>query len=448
MFHLAIFGDKSKLAEEVKSIASSISYYTYDLEKIMDPIEPRPSSILCFANSEIPALEIAQCLRMNYPDISIFYLVFDKSDFDKKKLVKNGFTDAYLLPWEKADLIKSLRNESVFSIMPELRDYKPIKVADLSAGDILDFGMRIFLPRNNKLLPFSMEGEPISIEKMKKLHENNTNTLFVHKDDVSKFFDYTAKALKKTLKGSGMSETEKQEKLDRAVRDLLSDLYITDERENTFSKSQNLLKEVKEVIHLLMADTHSDFLSKINVMINQEDNFYLHLSNVSTYAGVFAIILGFEKPEDMALAGLLHDIGKINLPVEISQLEMKQMGPEALAAYKNHPLYSLDVIKLKKVVISDNVMKAITQHHENINGSGYPAGLQGLKISPEGRLLAIANTFDHLTSLRPGEASLSPTEAINIMIDNNSRDPGRVELDIDYLKKLRDFFMKSDSHAA
>ena len=118
------------------------------------------------------------------------------------------------------------------------------------------------------------------------------------------------------------------------------------------------------------------------------------------------------------------------------------MGPDALAAYKNHPKYTLDVVRLKKMVIPDRVAKAIVQHHENMNGTGYPAGLEGSRISIEGRLLAIANTFDHLTSLKSDKKNLSPREALQQMCDDNSKDPGRMVLDIEFLKKLKDFFIK------
>lgn len=443
MFQIAVLGGKpDQISADIKAVASGIAYYPYDAEKLMEPIEPNPDVILCFAGGELPALEIAQCLRMNYPESPVFFIATDRKDFDKKKLIKNGFSDAYLFPWEKADFLRSLKDEAVFSVLPELRNYKPIKVVDLQPGTVLDFGMRIYLPRNNKLLPFSNEGEPVSIEKMAKLNENNTNTLFVHKDDVDKFYKHTADTFKKLMKPNVMSETEKQEKLEKAVRELLSDMFIEDMRENTFTKSQGLLKEVKEIIHILIADENADLLKKIGQITNQEENFYLHLSNVSTYAGVFAIVLGLEKPEELALAGLLHDIGKINLPVEICDLDMSQMGPDALAAYKNHPKYTLDVVRLKKMVIPDRVSKAIVQHHENMNGTGYPAGLEGSRISIEGRLLAIANTFDHLTSLKSDKKSLSPREALLQMCDENSKDPGRMVLDIEFLKKLKVFFIK------
>ena len=443
MFQIAVFGGTPEsLPAEVKSLGSDIIYYAYDAEKILDMLEPTPGLILCYPSPEMPALEIAQSLRMNYPDLPVFFIASDKKDFDKKKLVKNGFSGAYLLPWEKADFLRSLKEEAVYSMQPELRDYKPIKVVDLHQGSVLDFGVRIFLPRNNKLLPFASAGDPISEEKYSKLTESNLNTLYVHKDDVQKFHQYTADVFKKLLRPNAMSETEKQEKLERSVRELISDMFIEDTRENTFSKSQTLLKEVKEIINILITDEHADLLKKINMIINQEENFYLHLSNVSTYAGLFSIIIGMEKPEELALAGLLHDIGKINLPPEIVNLEMSQMGKEALEAYKNHPKYSLDVARLKKIVLPDRVSKAILQHHEAMNGSGYPSGLEAARISKEGRLLAIANTFDHMTSLKPDEKTLTPREAIIKLHEVNSSDPGRMILDIEMLKKLKEFFIK------
>lgn len=443
MFQIAVYGaGPAQLSDDVKSLGSGIMYYEYDAEKMMDALEPTPNLILCYPSAEMPALEIAQTIRMNYPEMAVFFIASDKKDFDKKKLIKNGFTDAYLLPWEKADFLRSLKEEAVFSLQPELRDYKPIKVVDLHQGSVLDFGVRIFLPRNNKLLPFASAGDPISEEKYNKLNESNMNTLYVHKDDVQKFQQYTANVLKNTMKSGTMSETEKQEKLERSVRELISDMFIEDSRENTFGKSQSLLKEVKEIINILLNDEHSDTLKKINMIVNQEENFYLHLSNVSTYAGLFAIIIGMEKPDELALAGLLHDIGKINLPPEIVDLDKSQMGKDALEAYKNHPKYSLDVAKLKRIVLPDRVSKAILHHHEAMNGTGYPSGLEAQRISKEGRLLAIANEFDHMTSLKPDQKSLTPREALIKLHEVNAADPGRMILDIEMLKKLKEFFIK------
>lgn len=444
MLSVVIYGaQEDQIPTELKAVASSITCEPYDAEKIMEAIEPAPSIILCYPpNIEMSTLELAQTLRMNYPELPIFFIATDKKDFDKKHLIKNGFTQAYLLPWEKADFLRSLKEESIYSVVPELRNYQVIKIVDLTPGTILDFDTKVFLPRNNKLVPFSSEGDPVSEEKFAKLYENQLNTLFVHKDEIEKFRKYTAEMFRKLLRPSKISETEKQEKLERCVRDLISDMFIEDTQENTFGKSQSLLKEVKEIIKLLLSEDDTDISKKIGLLLNQEANFYLHLSNVSAFAGLFAIALGFEKPEDMALAGLLHDIGKINLPVDVADMEPRDMGPHALEAYKKHPNFSIDVARLKKIVLPDPVIKAILHHHEAINGTGYPSGLVGNRISKEGKLLAIANEFDHRTSLMPGQNAVSLRQALIDMHKENSIDPGRMVLDPEMLRKLKEFFIK------
>lgn len=444
MLSIVVFGaTPDQIPSELKALAKDIAYESYDSDKIMEAIEPAPSLILCYPTGlNMSTLELAQTLRMNYPELPIFFIASDKKDFDKKRLIKNGFTQAYLLPWEKADLLRSLHEESVYSVVPELRNYQVIKVVDLTPGTVLDFDLKVFLPRNNKLLPFSHEGDPVSEEKFAKLFEHQMNTLFIHKDEVEKFRKYTAETFRKLLRPNKISETEKQEKLEKCVRDLISDMFIEDTKENTFGNSQSLLKEVKEIIKVLLLDDDKDITKKVNQLLNQEGNFYLHLSNVSTYAGLFAIVLGFERPEEMALAGLLHDIGKINLPVDVADMDISQMGPHALEAYKKHPQYSIDVAKLKRIALPDPVMKAILHHHEAVNGTGYPSGIAGNRISKEGRLLAIANEFDHRTALHAGKNSVPLRQALLDMFQENSIDPGRMVFDTDMLRKLKDFFCK------
>lgn len=444
MLRIVVFGaTQDQVPTELQVIADSVVCEEYDLEKMMEPIEPSPSIILCYPpHNNMSTLEFAQTLRMNYPELPIFFIASEKKDFDKKKLIKNGFTQAYLLPWEKADFLKALREESVFSMVPELRDYQVIKVVDLTPGTILDFDLKLYLPRNNKLVQFSHEGDPVSEEKFSRLFDNQFNTLFVHKDEIEKFRRYTAETFKKLLRPNKMSETERQEKLENCVRDLISDMFIEDTKENTFGKSQSLLNEIKEIIKLLLTEDDTDLAKKVGLLVNQEGNFYLHLSNVSTFAGLFAIVLGFERPEDMALAGLLHDIGKINLPSDIADKEMEELGPHALEAYKKHPNYSIDVARMKRIALPDAVIRGILHHHEAVNGSGYPAGIMGSKLSKEGRLLAIANAFDHLTTLKPGENMISFRQVLIDLHKENSIDPSRMKLDPEMLKKLKDFFTK------
>lgn len=437
-FHITIFGaTREMIDQEIISLATSTEFVSYEDDAFMEPLDPVPSVIICFPPKDgLTILEVAQTVRMNFPKGNIVFVTFQKGDFDKKRLIKNGFSQAYLLPWEIKDLLGSMRNEAIYSSLPELRNYTPVKVLDFQPGTVLDFSVKAYLPLNNKLIPFSSEGMELTAEKLLKLEEYSLNTLFIPNEDIEKFREYTVQTLKKLMKPGGMSETERHAKLKHSVRELISDIFIEDNQENTFSKSQALLKEVKAIIHLLMDEKNADHLKKLNSFINQESNFYQHLSNVSAYAGLFALMLGYEKPEQMALAGMLHDIGKVNLPPEYANLTEQELSPTALKGYQNHAAFSIDVIRLKRIPLPDKVILGILEHHEAMNGTGYPVGLPGNRISYEGRLLAIANVFDKLTALNPGEKVYTPKEALEKMLEDNFRDPGRMVLDVEIIKEL------------
>jgi HD-GYP domain-containing protein (c-di-GMP phosphodiesterase class II) len=436
-FRIAIYGIEETLVHpEIKKISTEIQYLPYDVEQMLEPVPNPPDVILCYAPSDdlkLSALEIAQTLSSIYLKTPLYFISLDKKTFDKKRLIKNGFGQAFLLPWEKADLIRSMSDERVCSMLPELREYKAIKAADIRPDIVLDFSLKVYLPRSNKLLPFSQEGEPISEDKFHKLTESKTNTLFIQKDEVEKFRQYTTTVFKDL-----MSETDKQDKLESCIRELISDMFIEDVKENTFGASQTLLSEVKDIIKILIEDSHKNIVLKVENLIHQEQNFYLHLSNVSTYGGLFALVLELPNPQDVALAGLLHDIGKINLPPEYADLPEHDLSESAKEAYKKHPEFTIDILRLRRIALSQPVMNAILQHHEAVNGTGYPKGLEGPRISKEGKVLAIANEFDNLTSIRPGKLSLSPRAALELMINNNVHES--MKLDLDMLKKLKSVF--------
>ena len=81
--------------------------------------------------------------------------------------------------------------------------------------------------------------------------------------------------------------------------------------------------------------------------------------------------------------------------------------------YNAHPLRTVNMLKEKRMVVSEDVEKAIMQHHEKYNGKGFPKQLSGERISTDAQLLALADNFDYMTSQRPGQKRLSPQEALD-----------------------------------
>lgn len=137
----------------------------------------------------------------------------------------------------------------------------------------------------------------------------------------------------------------------------------------------------------------------------------LHSKRVSTLATKLAksIKLDDETVNRIEVAGILHDVGKIGIPDNILQ-KPGRLSDEEMAIVKNHPAFSAQIIKSTSL---KDIVSAVKAHHERWDGKGYPYGLKGEQIPLEARILALADTFDAMTSDRPYRKGLPINEALN-----------------------------------
>ncbi len=119
--------------------------------------------------------------------------------------------------------------------------------------------------------------------------------------------------------------------------------------------------------------------------------------------------LNRDKIASLALAALFHDLGKIFIDDKILRKPGKLTFDE-YESVKLHPENSANYVKkIKYIDVSDIVL----QHHERIDGSGYPLGLKDDKICIEAKIIAVADTFDAMTTDRPYRSAVTPKEAID-----------------------------------
>jgi HD-GYP domain-containing protein (c-di-GMP phosphodiesterase class II) len=136
------------------------------------------------------------------------------------------------------------------------------------------------------------------------------------------------------------------------------------------------------------------------------------------------------------------------LPAELQNLEYEKMTPEQKEIYKKHPEMSVNMIKSRKIVVPDIVTKAILQHHEHFDGTGYPNGIFGDRMCKEAQILAIADRFDYLTAIRPGSPTLSPIEAVGQLRELQLKDTSKTHYNPDLLKKLMELFPQAQPQTA
>jgi putative nucleotidyltransferase with HDIG domain len=130
-----------------------------------------------------------------------------------------------------------------------------------------------------------------------------------------------------------------------------------------------------------------------------------HQQRVSSLAVTIAqeMNLPCEKIEGIRFAGIIHDIGKIAAPAEI-MAKPRRLTQSEFQLVKDHPRVGYEMIK--DIAFPWPVAHIILQHHERLDGSGYPEGLVGDAILPEARILAVADVVDAVCSLRPYRPAL------------------------------------------
>ncbi len=161
-----------------------------------------------------------------------------------------------------------------------------------------------------------------------------------------------------------------------------------------------------------------------------------HAHRVMAFAVALAKRLKISKKriERLKVACLLHDIGKIAVDEKILYKKGKLTRKE-FAQIKRHPIWGADVAKL--FYFLRDIIPIMMSHHENYNGSGYPAGLKGDAIPLEARLLSVVDIYEALTADRPYRKGFSREEAIAIIREERGwkLDPKITDIFLEMVKK-------------
>lgn len=139
---------------------------------------------------------------------------------------------------------------------------------------------------------------------------------------------------------------------------------------------------------------------------------FQHSAAVAALSVAFGRVLDLPRNEikELAMGGLLHDVGKALLPGRLLNKPGK-LSDEEFSAVKEHVNHGANLLK-KTQGISEITFNAVVQHHERFDGSGYPNGLKGEQISLHGQMLAIVDVYDAITSLRVYHKGMPPAEAL------------------------------------
>jgi HD-GYP domain-containing protein (c-di-GMP phosphodiesterase class II) len=368
------------------------------------------------------ACEVGQLMGTQCPQTPCFFITDDKKELATSNLKKNGFRDIYFLPMDQQELEMAIGR----ALDPEAlkkRMYKSVRIMDIEPNSELSFDTYIYMPLNKKYIKYTKADQEFSSDKYEKLNAHKKGSIFLDQKEMDKFYEYTAEKLMDQAYGAGpASETERAEKLQESIRGLFFDIF--DHKSSSFEEGKSMTASCQKIVSQFITGGKTDnWYSQLIRSVGGRSGGYSHAANVSTIATLFAIGLGYENPEDLAIAGFLHDISLSDFPPDLLQQGEEAWDEDQKRVYQNHPQESLNLIKEKKMILSQDAEAAILQHHERFDGKGFPHMTSGPRLTTAAQILSLADQFEYLTDMSEGKQSFGPEEAVEQIAKTGSIDP-------------------------
>ncbi|KEI06445.1 HD family phosphohydrolase [Clostridium sp. K25] len=200
-----------------------------------------------------------------------------------------------------------------------------------------------------------------------------------------------------------------------------------------YKKTKDSLNVIENLIDYIIEDGD---VNKSLYDIKTYDNYtYVHCVDTGIMSGFLGLSLNFREYDlkELGKGAILHDIGKTQVPLKI----LNKNGPlndEEFAEIKKHPIYGKNILK-KNFSISDVVLNVVEQHHERVDGTGYPYGLKGNSISKHGKVACICDVYDALSSDRCYRKKIKPNEVYEFILGQSEK-----MFDCDIVQKFKETF--------
>lgn len=248
---------------------------------------------------------------------------------------------------------------------------------------------------------------------LKKIAENY-ETLFIKKKDLYHYKEYIKKAEEwiKNNKNHPFYSHIIKESSKILVQELFND-----------PRSGKKIDETKNHIENVCQDMFDNKISFTDLITIKSFDFvtYIHSVNVFAFCCGFGIHLNWdlERTKKFSLGAILHDIGKTKIPSSILNKPDK-LTPEEFEIMKKHVMHGYELLKDNPNIPMES-FDCITQHHENLSGSGYPLGLKKDQISEFGQAISIIDIYDALTTQRPYKHAWTPYKTLEMLLMEEER---------------------------
>ncbi len=246
--------------------------------------------------------------------------------------------------------------------------------------------------------------------------------VFIQASDIKLYTKYL-----ESLHKTDLPDKSKSLLIKENAKIAIRDIFAEPEKEDNIKKASSAVEKISDSI-IDEKNVLYDLISKIN----HDYYLYTHSVNVAVLSIGLGMSIGLSSSDIFFLGtgAILHDIGKSSLPPYILH-KPQRLTPGEFKIMKNHVFEGLRILSRHECFPKESI-SAIAQHHEKLSGEGYPLGLKASDITLYGKITAIADCYDALTTQNPYKYSYSPFSALNILVKETEH----------YERELLEIFIK------
>jgi putative nucleotidyltransferase with HDIG domain len=273
----------------------------------------------------------------------------------------------------------------------------------------IKLGKSIYNEKGRVLLS---EGTELTDGLIKKLRKYNVSTIYIE-DEASEGIEIV-EAIPEELRGEAVNKITEGFKTITELSSSKSNIQGMMKSERAVRSFQKIFKDI-----LSCLTGNRNALNLLATTKIHENYVYNHCLNVSIYACQLGIENGLplRNIEEIGLGAMLHDLGKVYIPLEILNKPGK-LTEEEFEQVKSHCELGFEILrKLHEIPLP--VAHCALQHHERIDGLGYPRGLKDNEIHKYAKILSVVDVFDAITSTRAYRAAMLPHKAVEILYAGN-----------------------------
>ncbi|MBB3204833.1 putative nucleotidyltransferase with HDIG domain [Rhodopirellula rubra] len=287
-------------------------------------------------------------------------------------------------------------------------DLIAISVSTLSTSAAIGADLYCRIDNTDRAQLFRGANYPMASEDLNRLKSRGVSQLYIERESRAEYQEYLREV---AAAGDGAVNNEQRS---AALNEVVLDVLETSFRGKNTDDTVDAAAELSGIAANLV--TREDFAAgDLFRVLNHDYATFTHSANVAYYAGILATGLGYslEDVELIIAGGLLHDLGKLEIPDAILT-KPGRLDEDEFRIIQKHPLTGFRQVSRRTDLTAAQLMM-VYQHHERLDGGGYPVGCTDDEIHPWAKLCAVVDIYEAVTSQRPYRKPMTRVQAIELL---------------------------------